>query len=1050
MNVNRPHRLLCQGIRYHDYLAALIKIDAEWSQHRQAKGPTNARSFFECQQAFTKTCHHYADGIQDNFGKFWDANHPGQPRSGELEGPAPWLYQPMFFVPFGHADVLAVCLLDDFEPLPHLVHELKTTIEDLNLAFCPALDSLALNGVKPLCEFPDLFFGSPRPRIAKSVPVQSPDYASQAQMPLAAFTQYKLDGLASMGQTLLLQQALLQVMGRRVHNVTEGIARDHKVDPDVQRLFPDPRDVEEVRVVLLDLQGPEEIGTFILCRNFSIAMACVESLRSITYGEVLDADETLKELLRRSQVWDRVLQVYRHECRSPGPSGPATEALRDNHIFRWTHTMLGVSSRTFFEGAHDGRCSGFVEALTQFQTAPGHRDAVEGRLERAARTKRAAFGGSANYRRFLVGTSDVLLVQGDLGTGLPLNATASVVEVMRNNLSTFGVVDPRPNSVQVHPDSGRDVIDMTTQLVVPIPTKAFAPDDVDKRRNLLGGSIGDRHFGALLEVLKHLQPRLCLPNPASGTKLPENAGRLSMERLVEGLRSSGVPVALRRLVQNLYQNFTIFIADPFLFDSVLDLYDALATYHAVIADHLPDLRARELGPGEHGFPLLDTCRLEQLADYAEALCDAMRHRLAKAYLESPVRDVAIDFHGGLNQLLLAADAPLKCGLGLVRRFARATESHHTVGGLTRIAFMPGARCCHLALGTEDKANLAYLEVDVPHVLHAPSYIDYLHEAFHLVLDALLHTKKDREDVVRMLLDPKTDRLLADRLSEVFAFLMCRLFVFGRGADEKAFVQAHLAAFARSCVDASVEIMPSVVQTSELLLRLFLAYDSWAETPFPARTPSLDVFERFLALASPILRDGQELWAGIKSLGGKYCWTLVQGAYRELNEWTPWLRREAFDIYYAFYRTLDGQPDPYDADLYQEIGAAIADGRPLTTCLLPHVAELDPLVLICRILQFHLGKITNAEGRAVYLRRKSRTFEIDYSLPPGQQWHEFQIDRGMNAMFCPVPEARRRRLRNHIAMLKSFWNIAALVRSRRLHTVLSDNWSDAELSEPAPQ
>src|SRR5262249_31448302 len=153
---------------------------------------------------------------------------------------------------------------------------------------------------------------------------------------------------------------------------------------------------------------------------------------------------------------------------------------------------------------------------------------------------------------------------------------------------------------------------------------------------------------------------------------------------------------------------------------VLDLYDAFATVHRMLTEYLPDARFRELGIDSTAVsekrtwitPLNDS-RIQQLAEVVEALHNALTHRLSKAYPESQVKDMAIDFRGRLNQVLVASDAPLMCGLGLLRKyiygFGRHAITRDVVGAITKIGFTPGASVRPLRFGIEEVARVAIVQ-----------------------------------------------------------------------------------------------------------------------------------------------------------------------------------------------------------------------------------------------------------------------------------------------------------------------------------------------------
>ena len=185
-----------------------------------------------------------------------------------------------------------------------------------------------------------------------------------------------------------------------------------------------------------------------------------------------------------------------------------------------------------------------------------------------------------------------------------------------------------------------------------------------------------------------------------------------MDDLKKIPRQYGLPVSLRRTIEHLYQVFAATLGDPFLFDSVLDLYDAFATFHAILVKYLPELRRQETGRGpKEELGALDQGRVEQLAHFVDALQNALSHRIQKAYPEPHIRETGIDFRAGLNQTILASDAVLTSGVGLLRRHAWQNDEKNTrtarTGAVAHISPLPGVGCYPLELGTEKDAILAF-------------------------------------------------------------------------------------------------------------------------------------------------------------------------------------------------------------------------------------------------------------------------------------------------------------------------------------------------------
>lgn len=54
-------------------------------------------------------------------------------------------------------------------------------------------------------------------------------------------------------------------------------------------------------------------------------------------------------------------------------------------------------------------------------------------------------------------------------------------------------------------------------------------------------------------------------------------------------------MTLHKTIECLFQDFNILIANYMTFDNVIDLYDAFATLHVTLTEHLPKVRSDELG-----------------------------------------------------------------------------------------------------------------------------------------------------------------------------------------------------------------------------------------------------------------------------------------------------------------------------------------------------------------------------------------------------------------------------------------------------------------------
>jgi len=1072
-------------LEYHDYVALLCSTDAEWSRRRPpADGPEGYgfQPFHEAHERFTKDCLDYRVGVDGNYRAFLKANQGNDAKADDPNHRLrPYLFNPICFFPFGHADNQAIVLLDDFDPVHYLTEVAKTTVEEVGLAFCPKLSSIGVkNNSKTFAELHSLLLqpearepyeDSKRPGIW-----HPPEHAFQEETPLLAFTRFKLDGLGVVGHGLMFQHAVFRAMVDRILRVRDRLHKALRSDGTVGGLIWS-EDIDTAQVVFLDLQGPEEIGTLIFCRNYSVALAYIVGVRGLTFADVFQTEPKLFRLLNESRAHRAVVR-WSQQLRNAIEPVPGAQLLRDNHVFRWTDTSLAVS-RSADADPHHANCHGYVEAISEFQLYPGHRANVEDKII-SGREGSDAVAGLAKiepgYHRWTVGTGDLVVAysedeRGGRDAGQRLVSVSSLLSLVGSNLRAFGHRKPEE-------EPGRHVVDISTSLTIPLPR---VPSNArEGSEDLLCGRVRPKHFAPLGEVLPELERRLCLTKSSAANRAPgtPQPSRLSLDDLKQGVKKLGIPAALRRTIRYMYQDFATAIGDPFLFDSVIDLYDVFEALHHVLTEYLGPVRAKELNRSTQTWlGPIDEGRAEQLAMLVDASHNALMHRVLRAYPDAPIRDIAIDFRGGLNQLLMAADAPVKCGLGILRKYVvpYTGVDERLVGAITKVGFLPGASCFSLDLADSSFPRLSYFEVDVPHVVHAASYCDYLHESLHLVFDTI------RQGCSRNETDPDVKRafgvtgpVMPDRVSEIFAGLLGHIFVFG--GDTKAYLYHHLCSYARSLTSHGTDDRDTLARLVELLLRHFLITDAipdasgesmcWEPT-YRAKDDSpeaaLGRFEEMVDQVGFMLRHYDDFWRGPNEEGVRsYCRNQFKAAFRELRPLMPILWREAVGVFRRFADRelrVDGRSNFDMEDIDRDIASAFNRGRPLIRCLYSRDAVsgepigdggtpeaegrgLDALTLICRLLYRYLSRLREAEGERVHLRRDNGGC-VWYARGEAK-WHEFQIEPGAAAMFCPVPEARRERLRKQIVIMKTCWDIASNLRSRRLWRMIRDNWADCAL------
>ena len=831
---------MLSDIVYHDYVLLICSLDAEWSRPVLGQDGDELSPFRRVLQRFTSRSWEYGHGISANYCAFAKAN-------GIQPEPAvsPYLFNPACYRPFGHADATVLVLLDDLDPVHHLTASAITTIEDVCLGFCPKLMSLGIETEDaPFCELHALFSSSPPiPKLCSgggATDYEPAIHDFQTTTPLLLFSKFKMDGLAVVGQSLLFQQALLRAMAREVRRIVNVLLEEVGDHDSIAAQLMTREDIQTLRCTFLDLQGSAEVGVLVFCRNYSVGVAVLAGLRALTYGSLFDAEidgaGALCGTVNHSIIHDAILRRAR-EC-LPGNSYSGadavgiTDAIRGDHVFRWTQSVAAVAWSSFASSDHTN-CHGYVEAVSKFDLAPGHRNDAE---QRIYTTKGRAAVPSVlrvhrqSLRRYAIGETDLVILrevdmtsaaaQKEVSQGSPELGLIPISDAIRFMHDNLRVLTPQI----VGNDIARDVVNFTTDVIVPIP-KLMSPGNPEEPDRICGAK-GVRHGSPLELVLRRIQQRLCylgeLPQK-DREHLGSRAGRLDLCKLRREPRKYGVPISLRRSIEYLYQDYATLIADPFLFDVVLDLYDSFATLHAVLTDHLPKiLGAKNVESTICPPRLLDEQRVEQLSTLIHAIDDALEHRMVGAHPDIRFRDMSIDFRGGFNQVLLAADAPMKCGLGLLRRLVQNPDSssgtgRETVGALIQIHFVPGARFHILTLGTERWARLGFLAGDVPHVLHAGSYGNHLHEAFHLIFDELCEQRHGR-----WLPDACLDKVMRERLSEVFAILMSQLFICG--SDVTTFRYRVISSYSQSTASVGLSDADLVTRFVEFMIRVFLGTD----------------------------------------------------------------------------------------------------------------------------------------------------------------------------------------------------------------------------------
>jgi len=868
-------------------------------------------------------------------------------------------------------------------------------------------------------------------------------HSFQEEYPLIVVEKLKMHGLATLGQGLLVQKNIYNAMAKRIVTTLKTLKNEVNRDKDVGNLMSGV-DISSVRCTFIDFLGPEEIGLLIFCRNYSVGVALASEMRKMTFGDVFESDKDgdLVNLFNKSKLHKSVIKLGR---KYRGKKEVLVEKeICDNHVFRRTLTSLSFSPRLFFEEMEEN-CSGYVNAYSEYQISPGHRLNVEStiseRFDSCEPKFRKDYVGGLPYHVYHIGTKDLIipLELAENNEKVSLVPLEKIIKIDSDIFATF-------NKTLIN-GHGRDLVKMGTELSIPVPK-------LDGKKNKK-----KRHFSPLNDLLFQLQHRLFYVDEKEKifdidtTCRGKETGKMKISELKKIPKRYGVPVSLRRTMELMFSNYASLISNPNLFDSVIDLYDSFATLHVILTEYLPKERKNAAKKENTNFRLINHNKVERLSELVEGMHNALRMRVFKTIPEDKGMDLEVAFKGSLNQLIHAADVPVKCGLGLVRRYGLnlgSVERRDRVGGFTSIGFVPGAKCHSLNLGVEDKAKLAHYEVDVPHALHVASYLDNLHESFHIIYETI----RSREGSEICDTD---EEVMSERISEVFAYLLTHIFVFGR--DSEKFAYSHLCNYSKSLVSNGHDDTETVGKFTELMIRLFLVVDGIPKEKDPTNWDdawirqdekegdALERFQRFVGQHGPFFSAYGDLIYSNKSVE-KYCTRQFEEIYARMKQFMPKIWDGAVKIYKKYSKDELSVFQTDGANFLEEldnvIDQAFRKAEAINSFAVRNgekneIVDIDPLYLVTRLLYQYIPSMDGIFGKEIHLKRDKDNNKIEYVQD--KDWYDFQIDKGFAAMFCPVPGSRKTRLRKQIVIIKTLWNLSTVLRARRLMEMLYDNWSD---------
>lgn len=565
-------------IRYADLVCLITGHDAEWSRrHSYAATDDSAvtldGSFNRVFDEVERICSKYRNSINE---------YARQAYAVEPKDEVPnYLFRPLKYLPIGHADALTITLFDDLDPIHSLTAQCSTTVEEVAVGFAPIMSSLGADSW---------------PLEWRYCAVNIEQFFLEADLPpLLLIGRLKLAAIGMLGQSLDYQTAVFRSI---LENTLAALISldlrcpenaDETTEFDISK-----NSLRKTRITLLDLQGQEEVGLLVASENYSIAAAILSRIQGITLKHLESVDPLMMKRIG-SQDWlsasSRLFQDLSDAGDAPAKkAGVELEDIVHSHALRWTRTTLAVSQTAFREPS-PASVKGFIDLVSQTHIAVGHQQAVDDTVRTVAdEIKRLdettpARTPPSQYWSQLMGHADLLIHQSQMQANsdrLILTAEAiSRVKMFINQSVEHGP----STAVQM-----RNLVGLSSLPTIPLPPYEELRFELKDHKPLLQ---------TLLPVIRW---RMVSPEMAAD---PDDRKRIKARQRISGemINRHGfcpftlceepkkylAPSSLARSVQYLFQNYTTVLSNPFVFDTVIDLYDCFASFYAVLTKHLVEV-----------------------------------------------------------------------------------------------------------------------------------------------------------------------------------------------------------------------------------------------------------------------------------------------------------------------------------------------------------------------------------------------------------------------------------------------------------------------------
>lgn len=764
-------------LAYHDYMLMMASLDAEWTRNPGHGMEAIQQSF----HSFDETCARYRQSVERNCRGWKKAG--GRPRKdGDLKMDE-YLFLPRHWVPCGHSDAMCLALIDDLDAAQTVIETYPKTVEEVAVAFCPKISGyLNARTRKIFVEPHDLFKKKP----------------GAGQQPLMQFARLKLQGIVTLGRAMVTLETSYRLIINQIDDALTQLRQHLEAGGGVQggTSILSRADLDALQVCVLDLQEEEEIGLLFFTTNLSLPMTVLSHIQALKIDDLLKLDPEVGRHLAQTSHYQEI-QAFADRMQVRGLEASLLDNIRDSHLLRWTRSTAAFSSDLFpapapavepepgpatpaernaaaaskkAQGVAEAqrqkrraealmkRVNGWITPWIMINHAPGHQWELENVLLELMKqvrqdAKRDGQPPAADYRLHVVGSTDYILQIAEtlnnqeavaLHAGHNVVSTCTLIQAYVTAPEVLARYARRkdPATGKARTATGRHLSGWSTTVGVPVPVLT-----IQGREDFFHPPVSSHHRAIIKELLDKLRERIF---PVAKNRDPDAPALRSLSRAhtgqgswrfcVDALRLStrvkGLPVETRRSLIVMYENFASIISNPLLFDIVLDLYDVMATLYQILVTlpknwQKPDIRRH---PRDY-TPRADPHFVDRLNDIIAAIDSALELRQRRLYPEIRMRDWALDFRSNILQIILSAEAAMKCGVGIYRKFIRGHE-HVTsdLGVIHQVAFASSISVPEASLATAKDHHLACFRSGVAHLTHLTGFAEFFHEAFHLVFD----------------------------------------------------------------------------------------------------------------------------------------------------------------------------------------------------------------------------------------------------------------------------------------------------------------------------